>query len=73
MYYLGETFEGEFLSVTIKLGYTILSQEMDRISAAAMWQESDLTKKFQRIILRHLTHFFGKRLIVSEYCITKLG
>ena len=43
MYYLGGTFEDEFLSVAIKLGYTILSQKMDRISAAAMWQESDLT------------------------------
>ena len=46
---------------------------MDLISAATMWQESNIIKKYQRIILRHLTNFFGKRLIVPEYCITKLG
>ena len=46
---------------------------MDEISAAAMWQESNISRKFQRIIIRHLSLFFGKRLIVPEYCITELG
>ena len=39
MYYLGGNFEDESLSIVIKLGYLILSQKMDEISAAAMWQE----------------------------------
>ena len=51
MYYLGRKFEDEFLSVAIKLGYPILSQKIDFISAAAMWQESNITKKYQRIVL----------------------
>ena len=37
MYYLGRKFEDEFLPVVIILGYPILSQIIDLISAAAMW------------------------------------
>ena len=73
MYYLGRKFEDEFLSVTIQLGYPILSQKRDEISATTMWQESNISKKAQGIIVRHLSDFFGKRLIVPEYCITELG
>jgi len=32
---LGKKFKDEFLSVAIELGYSILSQKMDEISAAA--------------------------------------
>ena len=46
---------------------------MDEICAAAMWQESNVTTNAQRIIARHLSDFFGNRLIVPESCITKLG
>ena len=38
-----------------------------------MWQESNISRKAQRTIVRHLSDFFGKQLIVSEYCITELG
>ena len=72
MYYLGRNFEDGFLSVSIQLGYLILSQKMDEINAAAMWQESNKSRKAQRIIVRHLSNFSGKRLIVPEYCITEL-
>ena len=73
MYYLGRNFEDKFLSVKIKLGYPILIQKMDLISAATMWHESIITNKSQRIILQYLTISFSKRLIVPEYCITELG
>ena len=70
MYYLSRKFEEEFISVAIKLGYPILSQKMDKISDAAMWQESNILRKAQRIVVRHLSDFFGKRLIVPKYYIT---
>ena len=72
MYYLGRKFEDEFLFVAIKLGYPILSQKMGEISAAAMWQKSNISRKAQIIIVPHLSDFFGKRLIIPEYCITEL-
>ena len=46
---------------------------MDEISATAIWQVSNISRKAQRIIVRHLSHFFGKRLMVPEFCITELG
>ena len=57
MYYLDRKFEDEFLYVAIKLDYPILSQKMDHISAITMRQESNITKKFQQIILQHLIIF----------------
>ena len=70
---MGKKIEVKVLSVAIELGYPILSQKMDEISAAAMWQESNVTTNAQRIIARHLSDFFGYRLIVPESVITKLG
>ena len=73
MFLLGRKFEHEFYSVAIKLGYPALSQKMDKISAAAMWQDSNISRKAQRTITRHLSDFFGNRLIVPEYGITTVG
>ena len=47
MHYLGRKFEDEFISVVIKLDCPILSQEIDEISAAAMWQESNISRKLK--------------------------
>ena len=52
-------FEDKFRSVTIELGYQILSQKMDESSAAAMWQASNVTTNAHRIILRRLSDFLG--------------
>ena len=38
-----------------------------------MWQESNISKKSQRIVLRYLLNFFGTMLVVPGYCINKLG
>ena len=58
IYCLGKKFEDEFLSVAIELGYPILSQKMDGISVAAMWQESNVTTNAYRIIARRLSNCF---------------
>ena len=72
MYYLGSKNEDEFVSTAVKLGYPMLTKKMDNITAAAMRQESNLSKKYQRIVLRYLSNFFGNRLVVPEYCIDEL-
>ena len=73
IYYLGNRKEDEFVTTAVKLGYPMLTKKMDNISAAAMWQESNISLTSQRIILRYLSIFFGSRLVVPEYCIDKLG
>ena len=73
IYYLGKKIEDEFLSVAIELDCPILSPKVDEISATVMWQESNITTNAQRIITRHLSDFFSKRLIVPESYIIELG
>ena len=51
----------------------MLTKKMNNITIAAMWQESKISKKSQRIVLRYLSNFFGSRLVVPEYCIDELG
>ena len=73
MYYLGNRKEDKFVTTAVKLGYPMLTKKMDDITAAAMWQESNISLTSQRIILRYLSNCFGSRLVVPEYCIDKLG
>ena len=73
MYYLNSKNEGEFDSTTVNLGCPMLTNKMNRITATAMWQESNIFKKSQRILLRFVSNFFGARLVVPEYCIDELG
>ena len=73
MYYLGSKNEDEFVSTAVKLGYPILTKNMDNTTAATMWQTSNISKKSQRIVFRYLSNFFGSRLVVLEYCIDELG
>ena len=51
----------------------MLTKKVDNITTATMGQESNISKKSQRIILRYLSNFFGSRLVVPEYCIDELG
>ena len=69
MYYLRSKNEDDFVSTAVKLGYLMLTKKIDNITAAAMWQESNISKKYQIIVLRHLSNFVGSRLVVPEYCI----
>ena len=73
MYYLGSKIEDVFVSTAVKLGYPMLTKKMDNITSAVMWQEFNISKKSQRIVLRYLSIFFGSRLVVHEYCIDELG
>ena len=54
MYYLGTKNEDDFFSTAVKLGYYMLTKKIDHITAAAMWKESNLFKKFHKIVLRYL-------------------
>ena len=72
IYYLGNKNEDEFVSTAVKLGYPMLTKKIDNILVAIL-QESNDSKKSQRIILRYLSFFFGSRLVVSEYCTDELG
>ena len=44
MYYLGSKNEDEFVATAIKLGHPMLTKKMDNITAAAMCQESNISK-----------------------------
>ena len=52
MNYLGSKHEDEFVSTAVKLDYPMLTKKMDNITAAAMWQQSNISKKSQKILLR---------------------
>eukprot|EP00978_Attheya_sp_CCMP212_P025588 scaffold82537_cov26-Attheya_sp.AAC.1 len=71
--HFGSNFQDEFVSVAESIGYPVTTKVMDPATAAAMWQESNCSKRAQRIITRYLRTFFGARLIVPEYRIDKLG
>ena len=73
MHYLGNKYEDEFVTTAVKLGYPMLTKKMDNITAADMWQESNISLTSQRIILRYLSNCFGSRLVVPEHCIDKMG
>ena len=70
---LRKRYEEEFVATARKLGYPILAHKMSATAAAAMWQESNISVRSQRIILRHMENEFGKRLVVPEKYIHKLG
>ena len=72
LYYLGRIYEDEFISIAVKLGYP-MKQKMNHITSTVMWQESNICKKYQRIVLRHLSDLFCTRLALLEYFIDKLG
>ena len=56
-----------------KLGYPLLAHKMTATAVAAMWQESNVYIRSQRVILRHMANEFGRRLVVPESYIYKLG
>ena len=46
---------------------------MDAVTAAAMWQESNVSMRSQRVILRYMANEFGQRLVVPAAKISELG
>ena len=65
IYYLGNRNEDEFVTTAVKLGYPMLTKTIDNITAADMWQESNISLTSQRIILRYISNFFGKSVSSS--------
>ena len=49
MYYLGSENEEKFVSTAVKLGYSMLTKEMDDITAATMCQESNIQKNLKEL------------------------
>lgn len=70
--YLGKRFEDTFTEVAVHLGLLLPPKIMDAESACAMWEEANCPYKSQRIILRHLKCFFGRRITVPERHIREL-
>ena len=73
MYYIGSKNEDGFVSTAVKFGYPMLLKKIDNTTATEVWQESNISKISQRIVLRYLSNFFGSRLVGPEYCIDELG
>ena len=69
---LGKNYEDEFIISAKELGYPLFSKKMNAVTAAAMWQESNVNLRSQRTILRYLANEFGTRLVVPETEISKL-
>ena len=51
----------------------ILSNTMDEVSTLAMWEDDNIGTSQQRIIMKHLRHYFGTRIIVPEVKVSVLS
>ena len=50
----------------------MVTKNIDHITTTTTYQESNISKRPQIIVLSYLSKFFGTRLLVPEYCINKL-
>jgi hypothetical protein len=66
-------YEDEFVHVCKEMGYPMFSKKMDAATACAMWQESNVSRKSSRTILRYLAAEFGTRLVVPEAEVDSFG
>jgi hypothetical protein len=60
----------EFIVAAEAAGLLLNGKTMDAESSTAMWEEANINCRQQRIILRHLACYFGRRLTVplSKIC-----
>ncbi len=72
LHHLGKTYSESFTAVAIQLGLLLAPKVMDAESACATWAEANFPVRAQRIILRHLKHFFGRCITVPEQQIRDL-
>ncbi len=70
--YLGENNHDAFITAASSLGILVQSKAMDAHSACTMWEEANVPLRAQRVILRHLAQFFGRRITVPERKIREL-
>ena len=66
IHFLGKRYEHKLTEVAIHLGLLLPSNVMDAETPCAMWEEANCPYKAQRVILRHLKNFFGRRITVPE-------
>ena len=66
MYYVCSKNEDEFVATTVKLGYPMLTKKMDNITAAAIWQESNISKKSCLMEIKHPQGSVSKVINVSK-------
>jgi hypothetical protein len=72
LWYLGEFHHDALITSAYSLGILLRSKVMNAYSACAMWEEANVPLRAQRIILCHLSNFFGQRLTVPERQIREL-
>ena len=70
---LGKNYVDEFIILAKELGYPSFSKKMNAVTAAAIWQETNVNLRPQRTILKYLANELGTRLVVPETEISKLG
>ena len=71
--YYGEKYEGQFIKDCNDLGYPIRPKKMKAPTAAAMWIESNISMKAQKVILRYMQNEFGTSLVVPAGKIEQFG
>jgi len=70
--FIGSNYNDTFVSVCHSLGLILNGKKMDAESAAAMWEAANVNLKQQRIILKYMSVYFGRRLTVPESHIREL-
>jgi len=65
--YMCTKYNDIFVHVASDAGILLTRKAIDAASAAVMWEESNCLLRAQRIILRHLKAFFGRRITVPEH------
>jgi len=70
--FVGEYNHDAFVSAASSIGIIVQSKVMDAHSACAMWEEANVPVRAQRVIVRHLKNFFGRRVSVPEKAIREL-
>eukprot|EP00978_Attheya_sp_CCMP212_P033992 scaffold140306_cov53-Attheya_sp.AAC.4 len=57
IHHFGSKFQDEFVSVAESIGYPVTTTAMDPETDAAMWQESNCSKRAHQIITQYLHTF----------------
>ena len=70
--HLAECYNESFVNAASSVGLLLHSKKMDAEAACAMWEEANVGLRSQRIILRHLANFFGRRITVPESFVREL-
>jgi hypothetical protein len=73
LHHLALNYKDQVVHVCRKMGYPALFKKMDAATACAMWQEANVSRKIQRMILRYLAAEYGCRLVVPKAEVDAFG